>query len=111
MGEPTPGQAETQETQDERYIARAVSELGLDESIVNDVKSARYAWGLNSKESNVAVARRVLDKSEASLSELARAMADSNDSTLKEIETDPEYDISAPYLGKVEGVEGPSEST
>ena len=78
------------------YVDRAVRELGVDPSLVNDTDSTMFAWHLDYQVKNVEVARRLLNMPDASLSQLARAMADANSEVTRQIETDPDYYIPPP---------------
>jgi len=80
------------------YVDRAVRELGVDPSLVNDMDSAMYAWRLGYQLKNVAVARKVFGTPDASLSQLARAMADAEEEVLRNIEHDPDYYIPPPEI-------------
>ena len=81
------------------YVNRAVRKLGVDPSLVNDADSAMYAWRLNHQPKNVEVAQRILKMPDASLSQLARAMADTNPRTVvRQIENDPEYHFPPPRI-------------
>ncbi len=73
------------------YVDRAVRELGLDPSLVNDMDRAGYAWRLSHHSQNIAVAQRILGMPNASLSELAQTMADAGKEVRRQIEHDPEY--------------------
>ena len=78
------------------YVARAITELGRNNGLVNDMESAMYAWRLPYQEGNVDAAREILKMQDANLSELARAMADADETTRNQIENDPRYHILPP---------------
>jgi hypothetical protein len=75
------------------YVERAIRELGLDNNWVDDTDSAMYAWRLSHQPGNAKVAGEVLQMQDASLSELARVMADADPTVKRRIETDPRYII------------------
>lgn len=79
-----------------KYVARAIAELDVDNTFVNDTDSTMYAWRLSHQPENVIVAQEVLKMSGASLSQLARAMADADEQTRQRIERDERYYIDPP---------------
>jgi hypothetical protein len=81
------------------YVHRAIEQLGVDNALVNDTDSAMYAWRLSHQTENLDVARQMLNMQGASLSELARAMADADPSVRHQIESDPKYRIPHPQVG------------
>ena len=80
-----------------KYVARALKELGLDNDLVDDSDSAMLAWRLSHQPENVQVAQEVLNMPGASLSELARAMANADQETRARIENDDRYYIEPPH--------------
>lgn len=76
----------------ERYVARAISELHLDPAFINDMDSAMYAWRLSYNDGNLKIARACLNMPSASLSEIARAMAN-NEEACSKIEGNSEYTL------------------
>ncbi len=76
-----------------KYVERAVAELGVDPSLVNDVDSVMYAWRLNYNEKNIVVAKEILNMPSGSLSEMARAMADTDKGVRQSIEHDVRYSL------------------
>ena len=80
------------------YVSRAVTELGVDNNFVNDTDSTMYAWRLSHQKENETVAREVLGMQFASLSELARAMADADETIVSRIQNDPRYSLPSPIF-------------
>lgn len=73
------------------YVRRAIEELGVDNNLVNDTDSTMYAWRLSYESGNVLVAQEVLNMRGATLSQLARAMADTDEKTKTKIQKDGRY--------------------
>ncbi|QQS15410.1 MAG: hypothetical protein IPK84_03500 [Candidatus Moraniibacteriota bacterium] len=79
-----------------KYVDQAIAQLGLDPVFVDDMDSAMYAHHLVYHSENASVAREVFNMPEASISELARKMADADGETITKIEKDERYQLPPP---------------
>ena len=68
-----------------------VRKLNLDAKLITDMDSAMYAHRLSFHPDNINVARSALGLGSASLSQIARAMADAGLEEASRIEHDPSY--------------------
>jgi len=73
------------------YVEVAVRKLNLDAKLITDMDSAMYAHRLSFHPDNINVARSALGLGSASLSQIARAMADAGLEEASRIEHDPSY--------------------